>query len=261
MKRRFNYTGRSRIPRQKISVILNKDGESAKSFTATIDLNGMNLPREAKVYVEAYHKTDVRRYDFGTVDDIIPPRNTGLATLAYSQNLKFRVLVVDESGHHGLILAHADRIKLVSDVDTKSILPVEFRDLGKQIWLIEFAGDEDAPILVVNKNIPNIENMAKSNPQFILHVYPAVIREVLTHMIFVDRVDSLSDPSVDWHGDWVNFARKILPGAGPPEVLDPQSDNFVEEDVMDWINKVVEEFCASRNEWSSYISQLIGEVA
>jgi len=261
MKRRFNYTGRNRIPREKISIMLNRDGESVRSFTATLDLNDMNLAPEAKVYIEAYHRTENKRFNFGTVGKISPLSSTSLSGLAYTENLKFRVLVVDESSdHHGLILAHADRIRLIPETEGKSILPVEFCDLGQQIWRVIFEGDEGSPVLFINDRIPNIENISKSDPQFIIYVYPAVIREILTHMIFVDGVDSPSDPEIDWHRDWLDFSRKILSGEGHPEILgilDPKDENFNAEDAKNWIDRIVEEFCSSRNEWREYIDQLV----
>jgi hypothetical protein len=259
LKRRINYTGRRKIPREKISIIWNKDNNSVRSFSANINLDGFNFPSDAKVYVDAYHKTEVKRYDFGRVENIVPPSDTGLAGFAYPENLKFRILIVDKSGQHGLILAHADRISPASDLDTKSILPVDFVDLGQQIWQVAFTGDGGSPILAINRNIPNIETIVKSDPQFIMYVYPAVIREVLTHMIFVEGVDSPSDPSVEWHSEWLDFSRRILPGEGPPEILDSREDNFESEAVRDWINKVVEEFSASRNEWQKFINRMNGE--
>lgn len=258
MKRRFNYTGRSRIFREMISIMLNRDGGSIRSFTATVDLNDMNLPSEAKVYIEVYHRTEARRFDFRTVGNISPPPSTSLSGLAYAENLKFRILVVDESSErHGLILAHADRLRLVSEVERKPILPVEFGDLGHQICRVDFTGDEGSPVLIINDRIPNIDHISKSDPQFIIYVYPAVIREILTHMIFVDSVESPSDPALDWHRDWLDFSRRILPGVDPPRVLCREDGDFEPEDAKNWINKVVEEFCASRNEWKEYINQLV----
>ena len=70
--------------------------------------------------------------------------------------------------------------------------------------------------------IPNIETIVKSDPQFIMYVYPAVIREVLTHMVFIDGVESPSDPSLEWHADWLDFSRRVLLREGPPEILDPR---------------------------------------
>lgn len=258
MRRRINYTGRRKITREKVSIILNRDNNSVRSFSANINLDGFNFPPDARIYIDTYHKTEVKRYDFGTAENIVPPRDTGLAGLAYPENLKFRILMVDESGKHGLILAHADRIRPVSDMNTKSILPVEFCDLGQQIWRVDFAGDEGSPVLAINENIPNIQTIAKSDPQFIMYVYPAVIREVLMHMIFAEGIDSPSDPPVEWHRDWLDFSRRVLPGEGPPEILDSREDDFESDAAWAWINKVVEEFSASRNEWREFIKQMSG---
>ena len=66
MKRRVNFTGRKRIPRRDVSVsLMERDGP--RSFDATLRLDGSGLPKDAMVYVEAYHKTDYMRYPFGTV--------------------------------------------------------------------------------------------------------------------------------------------------------------------------------------------------
>ena len=259
MKRRFNYTGRERIRKENISIVLNRDQQGrVRSFNATINFDGLNLLPDARVYVEAYHREELQRFDFGTLGGISPPPDTRLSDLAYTENLKFRVLVVDESGEHGKILAQADRIAPEAPADRKPILPVEFRDLGQQIWRVGFTGEEGAPFLIINNRIPNIENMAKTDPHFIMYVYPAIIREVLTRMIFIDGVDNISDPPVDWHRDWLEFSRSILPSEGPPEaILDPTA-NGNSEDAVEWIERVVGEFCSSRNEWERYIRLLEG---
>ncbi len=258
MKRRFNYTGRGRIPREKVVINLSKKDKEIESFKATIGIDDLKLPPQAKVYVEAYHKTELKRFDFGTVGQIMPPVDMGLSSLEYRENLKFRVLIVDESGKHGRIIADADKIKADADTNKKAILPIEFRDLGQQIWQVDYADDE-CPILLVNKNIPNIENIAKSEPSFIMYVYPAVIREILSHMIFVEGVDSVDEPSEDWHNDWLDFANRVLLVEEMPSSLDPEGDDFDDSEAISWINRVVEEFCISREEWNLYINLLLGE--
>jgi hypothetical protein len=55
-----------------------------------------------------------------------------------------------------------------------------FPDLGNEIWRVEYEGEEGSPILIINKRIPNIQNIAKQDAQFLIYVYPQVIREVLT---------------------------------------------------------------------------------
>lgn len=260
MKRRINFTNRMKIKREQINITLIRDQRTKEivSFNASINLNGMNLPDDAKVYVEAYYKTEAKRYDFGTVSKIGPISETKLTDFAYRENIKFRVIVVDAKGKfgaRGLILAHADRIRPLMGAKTKSILPVEFSDLGRQVWQVKFEGDEGAPILIFNKTIPNIQNIAKTDPQLIMLVYPAVLREVLIHMFFVDRLDSTSDPSIEWQKDWLEFAKRILPGEDVPKISEDVSYDD-KEDIEKWVDKVVEEFCNSRREWDYFIKQL-----
>jgi len=256
MKRRLNYTGRIKLPVKCVSITLNVEDDEVKSFNADIDLVGYKLPSKAKVYVEVYHKTEFRRFDFGTVKKIRSNVDTDLSSIAYGYNLKFRLTVVDETGEHGLILAHADRVRPKSDVDKKEILPVEFRDIGQQVWKISYEDLEDAPVLILNNNIPDIKNLARKDPQFFVTVYPSVIKEVLMHMIFVRGVDSPSDPSTEWHKDWIIFAKSQLVGVEVPQVLDPDNDGFNGMEVAEWIQGVVEEFSESRSEWKSFIKKL-----
>ncbi len=259
MKRRINYTDRKRITRDKVDIILNYDDGKPKSFVGNIDLADLSLPADARVYIEAYHRTDQRRFDFGKVNEIKPPTDTGLINLAYTENIKFRILVVDERGKIGLILAHADRIKPFEDVDKKSILPVEFKDIGQKVWKVEYTGDEGGPILLLNDKLPNIESLAKSNPLFFFFVYPAVVREILTHIIFIDSVGSVDEPFTEWHDDWLKFAKTILSGEGPPSTFDRNDENYNIEDLERWIDRVVDEFSSSKKEWYEFIKYLRGE--
>jgi hypothetical protein len=260
VKRTFNYTGRKKILQEKVAIKLNRRNNSIESFTATIDLEGMDLPPNANVYIEVYHSTDYMRYHFGTVGNLIHPQDTKLEHLAYTENLMFRVLLVDVSGRYGQILAAADNISPIATTGKKSILPVDFRDIGQQIWNIDYSGHEGAPMLIFNKNIPNIENLAKSDFQFFFFVYPAVIKEIVMKMAFVDGVDSTSDPSIDWHADWLKCT-KIISNQDLPENLNQQSENFNKDDVEYWIDHVIDDFCSNHlTKWRAFINQIRGEV-
>ncbi len=252
MKRRFNYTNRKRIALDRISVTLNLINNTAESFDAIVRLDGMDLLDEANLYIEAYHRTDLMRYHFGTVGNITIPKDLNLSHLAHHEKLRFRVLVVDESGERGLILASADRIRPTNEGEgedqKRPILPVDFRDLGRQVWRMEYDGDE--PILLINERIPNIHNLAKSDPRFHLYIYPAVIHDLFTHMIFVDGVDDVDDPAQDWHRNWLTFATRFLPKEDIPEHLSQRDKEFDSQDVLRWIDRLTEEFCSSRSrEW------------
>jgi len=255
MKRTFNYTGRKRITRERISINFNKQNGRITSFTVDeLNLDGLNLPSNAKVYVEAYYRTELKRFDFGTVGNRVCLSTINhLTDLAYPENLKFRILVVNPED--GKVLAHADRIAPEEPEGRKSILPVEFRDLGNEIWRVEYEGDEGAPVLCINSKIPNIENIARHDSQFLIYVYPPVIREILTHMVFVEGVSAPDDPQVGWHRDWIRFSRGIE--ISPPQTLDPEDEDFDKDEAIEWINNVVTAFANNhRSRFQEYLNKL-----
>ena len=258
MRRRFNYTNRGRITHNHIDLTIYKDDNNKpKSFDMKLNLGGMEFPDEGKVYVDVYHRTEFKRYDFGTVSHIITPQNTEFSELQYKENLQFRIIIVNQEGKHGLILADADGIRPESDIESesKSILPVSFGDIGRLIWQIKFNERTDgAPLLVLNSQIPNIENISRTDPQFIMYVYPYALREVLRYMFHHSVLGSIDDPNTDWQNDWIEFGKAILNGKNPPET-DPENSDYY-DDVENWIDEVIEEFCNSRNEWNKYIEQL-----
>jgi len=261
MKRRLNFTGRRRIPQKNVSVCLIKDKQgNVVSFNATIDLNGLGFPSDAKVYVDAYRRYELRRFEFGTVGNISPPSDTSLMGLTSPENMRFRILVVDESGTHGKILGLAE-VTPEAPKDIKPILDVEFRDIEQRIWKIEFIGDEGSPRLVINKKIPNAENMARYDPRFVMDVYPAVLKEILTYMMFIEGIDSIQDPSVDWHKNWLEFAKTMHPENMPTEIYKPGENNDpgIRKEWLDWFDEVVDEFCLRRDEWVWYVQNMKGE--
>lgn len=251
MKRRFNYTDRKRITQDRITVSLTRRKGLAESFSASVKLDGLNLPEEAKVYIEAYHHTDSARYPFGTVVSPLLPDDTSLSNLAHPEDLKFRILVVDETTKRGLILASADRIKPTSTYDKQSILPVEIGDLGRQVWKLDFNGDQ--PVLVLNEKLPNVLNLPTTDPRFRLYILPAVLREVFSYMFFVDKVEDLAEPAVEWHKNWLSFAKRFLPyDTAWPE---KSGDDYDSGDVSGWINVLEREFCSSLGrDWLKLIS-------
>jgi len=248
MKRRLNFTDRKRIPLERISLTLREE-DGRRAFDAKLDLNDLGLPEQASVYMEAYYKTDYMRYPFGTVAQFRRPLSTNLGSLGRIDNLRFRIKVVDESGTRGLIKAVADRIRPVTPTGVRAILPVEFRDLGSQIWRLSFDGGE--PFLEFNSAIPFIRDRAKADYRLFFYVYPAVLREILVQMIIVNGIPDPEDVE-EWEKDWLDFARHY--GGEPPEVLDSQDNTFDEVGVRKWIETVVTEFCtAHRDKWNGFI--------
>jgi len=254
MKRRINFTGKKKIPSKNIQIRIIRDNGQIKTFDAKINLQGMDLPQDAAVFVEAYYRLNRDRFNFGNVGNIIQPQNTDISDLGKTENLSFRVKVVDESGKYGLILAETDKIRPKgedgSDSQIQSILPSEFdRDLGQQIWRLRY--DSQEPILEFNKNIPNIRSLAKSDTTFFFYVYPQVIRELFTYMLLVEFVDPL-DPTDEWHKNWLDFAKKVYPEDYPDQFKQDIPES--KEDILNWIDSVVNEFSMSHIEkWDSFL--------
>jgi len=252
MKRRFNYTDRKRITLNRISIDISKKDNTVEYFTANIKLDDMSLPDSAKVYVEAYHRTNLMRYDFGSVGVISPPEDTDLSQLANYENLRFRIIVVDESNERGLLLASADKIRPTAAYLKRSILPVSFDDLGRQVWKMDYSGDE--PLLLLNERIPNIHNIARTDPRFRLFIYPAVVREIFAHMFLIDKVNDIDEPEQEWHVNWLRFAKRFITDDSFSQV-ELYDGEFNPDDVLNWIDKIVDEFCSSlRKEWSKLLS-------
>ena len=260
MKRRINFTQRKKIPQKNINITLIRENEDIKSFNAIINLQGLALPFDAKVFIEAYYRTDRKRFDFGTVSNIVEPQNTDLSDLGNLENLSFRIKVVDTTTKYGLILAEADKINPHKEdgeeEKIQSILATEFNcDLGHQIWRINFLS---SPILELNKNIPNIRSLAKSDPAFFFYVYPQVIKEVLTYMFFIESFDP-DESAEEWFINWFEFAKNIYQESVPKKLNPSDPDSRLE--ILEWIDKVVFEFSLlEQKKWEKFEKLLEGGV-
>ncbi len=254
MKRRLNYTGRKRINIENVKIKLVRD-EGKCLFSADINLEDITVPENSEVFIEAYHKTSLIRYDLGVIEKAIHTNEHDISEFAEIDNILFRIKIVDTSGKHGLILAEAEGIHPIDEgkhgLKRDSILPVEFCDLRQQVWRINF--DADPPVLEINKNIPDIQHFAKNDHIFFFCVYPAVLREVLTHLFFVEGIVDSEDPEREWQADWIDFAKQYSKESIPRWIHDDPEEAY-KEDCLQWIDKVVEEFCFNRKErWKEFI--------
>ncbi len=251
MIRRFNYTGRKRIARSKISITLFNNPEGPPSFDAELDIDGLNVPGHAHVFVEAYRRAYFKRFSFGTIARIQTPTDRYLTDLDPKALVMFRVKVVDLLSK-GRILASADRIVPTRTEEEPagrfSLLPVDFVDLGQSVWKLDLASDW--PSLQLNKHIENIREIARSDSYFLSLVYPEVVRQVL-HQIVVeeDHTDPASDPE-DWMSQWLSFivdligARRLPPSGESEPIL---------QEKLKWIDDAVEAFCFDNQMLAKYI--------
>ncbi len=233
MIRKYNYTGRRRIPREAVSIsIVGPDDDRA--FEARLNLQSMRFPADSRVVIEAYRGMSVTRFDFGHVRLIQPPGDRSLSGIVDQVDPLFRVKVVDPDGT-GRLLGLADQLRGIrtnADLTTyrESLLPLRVTDLGKRVWRVAF--DDAEPILEVNGEVAGIDDLAVKNGSFRSLVYPSAVQQIFTQMLFVDRyTDEESEP---WHR-WVVFAGSFFSEPYP----DPEDDVTV---LVTWIDGAVNAF-------------------
>ena len=241
MIRRFNYTNRVKIPRSRIDVSLFKDNEG-KYFKAKVNLEGLNLPPDAQVYIEANYKGIYQRFYFGSVTHFKEPETTHLSELPETELAYFDISIVDEQNNVGLLLGKAKGIAVSTDGlqnDRLPLLYVNPTDLKNKFWKLTFdSSDDGRPTLEINKNIPEISEMAKNDIKFISLVYPAAFRGVLIKIIEEGDFDTSPD---SWIAQWLKFLSIVLGIKSHPETESENGVLTVEQE--NWIDECVNEYC------------------
>lgn len=241
MIRRFNYTNRVKIPRSRVDISLFKDNEG-KYFKANINLDGLKLPADAKLYIEPNYKGVYQRFYFGTVAQFQEPESTRLDELPETELAYFDVSIVDEQNEVGLLLGKAKGIPVSTDGlpnDRLPLLYVNPTDLKNQFWKLTFdSSDDGRPILEINKNIPGIYEVARDDIKFISLVYPAAFRGVLIKILEEEDFDNAGD---FWVSQWLKFLNSGLGIKSLPESNNENGALTSEQET--WIDECVNEYC------------------
>lgn len=232
--RRVNYTGRRRIPQDRVSIVLlrPREGEfTPVTFDAALNLSGLSFPADARVTIDAYRQTTRQAFAFGTVSTLAPPINRSLEAFDSADAVLFRLRVTDSGNRNGVLLGEADRIRAkanpAEDSDRVPLLPPAPGDLGDQVWRLEIEG---SPILRINERLSNWTEAVKSD-QFRALVFPSALRDVYRH-ILSENVRSLEDGTT-WQTQWLRFAISIPGVPGIPQSKDGDAE---------WIENVASAF-------------------
>lgn len=228
MQTTLNYTNRKRIEKKEVLFSFTEDEAEIPEFNVLFNMDMDRYPSDASVYVEAYHKETRQRFDFGKVSNISPPEDRRLTELDHSGSIQFRVLIVDESGKNGLLLASGTKLNAKSDdgLDKSSILSVKSVDLGQIPWKMQMEYGE-RPILLLNNSIPNSIHKMRHDQVFQSLILPAAFREILTFFLWND--DNQSDQAKQWFAYADDFAES------KPTTQDTS-------ELLDWVDAVVTEF-------------------
>jgi hypothetical protein len=241
-KRRINSTGRKKISQDRIDlrILPVVPGEPLK-VKIGIDFESLDLPGSAAVSVEAYHRSTAMRFDCGTVAAKKIPEVLSLNDLDQAGGVLFRIKVIDREGQPGKILASADRVRPSvegENLGRRSIFPVEFRDLGQEIWRVDI-DDVAGPALLLNSKIPALIHRVHENPLVAGVLLPAAFRIVLQYI--ADNPSEDDEDGSGWKSDWMRFCSEGLKIEDDLEDIDDDGDREA------WIDDAVRRYCAARD--------------
>lgn len=236
MIRSINYTARQKIRRRDLAFTLSESPPSPLYFDAMIDLKQYQLPDDAAVYVEAYHRNDYMRFDFGTVGRLIIPAERTVGQLGRTDAVRFRVKVV---AAEGLLVAEADGVRPVnleeSEESRQPLLVVRSAELGDEVWQVSC--DDETPTLLINNKVGDRNSLVRSG-EFACLAWPAVVRQILTRILLVERFSDTEDDR-DWRSLWLRFGLRMHQTFRVPEPAN-------QDEVEDWIEGVVKAFCSKQ---------------
>lgn len=261
MIRRFNYTGRRPLPSERVTITV-EDGQP-RTFSAQLNLDGLGLPPDASIYIEARSRgaLNVMRFPFGTVANPKPPPDTSLHEVE-GERVIFDIKVVDEQRETGRILAVANDLARgggdEEEMGSHPLLPVNPIDLGDEVWRLNFQTPDGRPYLDVNKNIEGIKGLVRSDKRLFSLVFPSIVRTVLRRVLIdhdFNDPDSEGDSAgeLDWRAQWLRWGafwhpdKKENPMGGAKDDYDA---------IENWIDEVASEFCRSHKVREHFLSSL-----
>lgn len=245
MIRKFNYTGRVKIKQSSVNVNVTDIGTTDACFDCSVNLDEYEFPDHGKVFLEAYRGSYVRRRFFlGDVGSTETLDEEEIPEFANFPAFNFMVLVVDtiESGKR--ILGRSSPLFFPTDshgVGRNSILPVKYVQNMSQIWNVDF--ESGRPVLALNRDLRNVEQLITKDRLFRHSVFPAVLREILLHYYIIPAI-SEEDENVSLN-EWSEFIRETLEMANEMEIL-LETDELDEEhdplEKFDAIERIVDKF-------------------
>lgn len=212
MIRRINHTGRRRILREHVSIVVD-DRRKPATFTAQLTLDGFKFNSDARVVIEAYRGSGGLwiGYDWGRVSALRKPPTATLDGFDSVEGLLFRVRVIAVHEPHK-ILGEADKIPFMPAGETPTkkqpLIKTLPADLGDLVWDVDF--DEETPVLRINRTLGNWQAVAYDK-SFRALVYPAMLREILTKILIVENWSGDAGDD-DWRAQWLKFGHKLVPG-------------------------------------------------
>lgn len=129
-----------------------------------------------------------------------------------------------------------------SEGSAHGILPIDFSDLGEELWRLKFEQD-DGPVVFVNSSEElGVKELVSQDTKVLAFIFPEILRQIL-HKLHYSQ-----DSEEDWIEAWKNWLQSQA-----AELPDEDAD---EDEVEDWANQVVAAF-ANRQK---FLTKLINEL-
>ena len=250
MLRTINYTGRSKINRDDVRISVHEEPGKPPCFDAEFEFLE-RFPSESTIYVEAYYKETLQRFEFGTVGNVKRPSDRELSAVDLSGTTLFRVRVVDESGHIGRLLGAAEALRpegTEDDSNSDSLMILKTGRLGSLPWKVEVPTDGGKPTLIINNQIPDALSRAKSDPGFYSLILPGALQQVLFQYFSQEVVEDDLEVN-EQRQKWLDLARTLE--SDPPDTYDL-------EELGAWIERVLEAFCDREDMTGVLVNHLEG---
>lgn len=253
MIKRVNFTGRCRIPRDRVRLEI--EAGPPPVVTAAIDVADLDFPASAAVVLEAMCAGSplVERIECGEVGRLRPPKHHRLDRVRGRQ-IFFTLKVVDRAERYGRILGLAENVRPAwrdrDDRELEGILPIEVVELGQEIWRLEFTPHH--VFLLLDGDVPDIASRIRTDPTFYALVFPEVVRRVLERALAEGDLDE-EEEDRRWQAAWLRFGQTLHPdGERPPAGRERQ------EEWEGWTEEVVRAFCERHALKDAYRRALAG---
>jgi hypothetical protein len=223
--RRFNFSGRQKIKREDVRLVVNSQN---RTLNCGARLTDYEFPDNANVYLEAQRQNRYMRFGLGSVVEL-DRRSHSLTEFDDLEGIQYSLKVVE--ANHGRLLGIVSQIKPSDDGDHdkpagQGILPVRSTDLSDcgLLWRVDSSSSNY--ILEIEKGLGSKEQVVRS-VFFRAFVLPAAMREILITIVASDWDETLSNPQ-DPDTAWLTYARDKCGG------LPEKGDSL--EDYAEWLD-------------------------
>ena len=206
------------------------------SFIPKVQFGTHEYPPTAHAYIEVFRKSQLVRFDFGTMSAphlVDTPNLDEFGGPNDVMGILFRVKVVDSSTKEILALSKPVRAGNDPGGSADSILPLaRLPEECNLLWKLDF---DDGPTLYINKHL---DTQVTKKDYFIALVYPEVMRQVLSYAFLYHFGENN-----EWAEKWKRFACEIRHAPPFPNIQDNPDHKLTEdqqEEIQKWIDTAVE---------------------